>query len=200
MSAPLVTASQRGPRTARCVPSDSHRTLGGAGAAGGGVAGGLAGRLAVNRVLPAPLAVAEAAWGLAVSGELWKHVWVSTARAGRFRRRWRPRPALGLLTGTFRPAATLLDSTLQMVRNIPPLALIPLVILWFGIDETAKLFWSRSGCFSRLPEYLPRDPLSRRGPGGDGAQLWPVGLAAVPRGDPARRTAQHPGGRAFLWG
>ena len=27
---------------------------------------------------------------------------------------------------------TLLDSTIQMVRNIPALALIPLVILWFG--------------------------------------------------------------------
>jgi hypothetical protein len=33
--------------------------------------------------------------------------------------------------------STLLDTTLQMIRNIPALALIPLVILWFGIDETA---------------------------------------------------------------
>ena len=59
---------------------------------------------------------------------------------------------LGLLTGTFRTAATLLDSTLQMVRNIPPLALIPLVILWFGIDETAKLFLVALGVF--FPVYL----------------------------------------------
>ena len=27
-----------------------------------------------------------------------------------------------------------------MLRNIPHLAIIPLVILWFGIDEEAKLF------------------------------------------------------------
>ena len=33
---------------------------------------------------------------------------------------------------------TLLDSTIQMVRNIPALALIPLVILWFGIDEVGQ--------------------------------------------------------------
>ena len=106
-----------------------------------------------NRVLPAPLAVVEAAWGLAVSGELWRHVWVST---------WRALVGLavggglglllGLLTGTFRPVATLLDSTLQMVRNIPTLALIPLVILWFGIDETAKLFLVALGVF--FPVYL----------------------------------------------
>lgn len=106
-----------------------------------------------NRVLPAPLAVVEAAWSLAASGELWRHVWVSTWRAvvglaiggglGLL---------LGLLTGTFRTAATLLDSTLQMVRNIPTLALIPLVILWFGIDETAKLFLVSLGVF--FPVYL----------------------------------------------
>jgi len=34
-----------------------------------------------------------------------------------------------------------------MIRNIPPLALIPLVILWFGIDETAKLFLIAFGVF-----------------------------------------------------
>jgi sulfonate transport system permease protein len=39
-----------------------------------------------------------------------------------------------------------------MVRNIPALALIPLVILWFGIDETAKLFLVSVGVF--FPVYL----------------------------------------------
>jgi len=45
-----------------------------------------------------------------------------------------------------------LDTTLQMIRNIPPLALIPLVILWFGIDELAKLFLVSIGVF--FPIYL----------------------------------------------
>ncbi|WP_454721408.1 MULTISPECIES: aliphatic sulfonate ABC transporter permease SsuC [Cupriavidus] len=106
-----------------------------------------------SRILPAPLDVVKAAWGLAVTGELWRHVWVSSWRAaagfaigGGFGL------VLGLLTGTFRPAATLLDSTLQMIRNIPTLALIPLVILWFGIDETAKLFLVSLGVF--FPIYL----------------------------------------------
>jgi sulfonate transport system permease protein len=39
-----------------------------------------------------------------------------------------------------------------MLRNIPPLAMIPLVILWFGIDEGAKLFLVALGVF--FPLYL----------------------------------------------
>jgi len=106
-----------------------------------------------SRVLPAPLAVVQAAWELARSGELWKHVWVSTWRAlAGFSIGGGLGLLLGLLTGTFRSAATLLDSSLQMVRNIPPLALIPLVILWFGIDESAKLFLVSLGVF--FPVYL----------------------------------------------
>lgn len=106
-----------------------------------------------TRVLPEPWAVIKAFAQLARSGELWRHLWISTARAlsglavggglGLL---------LGLLTGSLRWADTLLDTTLQMVRNIPPLALIPLVILWFGIDESAKLFLVSIGVF--FPIYL----------------------------------------------
>lgn len=105
------------------------------------------------RVLPAPVDVAKAAWTLAASGDLWTHVKVSAGRAltglaiggglGLL---------LGLLTGSIRFFETLLDSTIQMVRNIPALALIPLVILWFGIDEAAKLFLISVAVF--FPIYL----------------------------------------------
>ncbi|MFT4268800.1 MAG: aliphatic sulfonate ABC transporter permease SsuC [Xenophilus sp.] len=106
-----------------------------------------------TRVLPAPVDVVRAAWQLAVSGELWTHVKVSAGRAllglaigggaGL---------VLGLLTGSVRFFETLLDSTVQMVRNIPALALIPLVILWFGIDEAAKIFLIAVSVF--FPIYL----------------------------------------------
>nr|WP_311529785.1 aliphatic sulfonate ABC transporter permease SsuC [uncultured Ralstonia sp.] len=106
-----------------------------------------------NRILPAPLDVAKSAIELARSGELWTHVAVSTWRAAvGFVIGGSLGLALGLLTGTFRTAETLLDTTLQMVRNIPVLALIPLVILWFGIDESAKLFLVSLGVF--FPIYL----------------------------------------------
>src|SRR5262249_36385871 len=59
---------------------------------------------------------------------------------------------LGVLNGVFRPAEKLLDSGLQMLRNIPHLAIIPMVILWFGIDETAKIFLVAVG--TMFPIYL----------------------------------------------
>ena len=106
-----------------------------------------------SRILPEPLAVATAFWHLLLSGALLHDVAISTGRAvaglaigGGLGL------ALGLLTGSFRTAETLLDTTLQMVRNVPPLALIPLVILWFGIDESAKLFLVAIGVF--FPIYL----------------------------------------------
>nr|WP_316641992.1 aliphatic sulfonate ABC transporter permease SsuC [uncultured Roseateles sp.] len=106
-----------------------------------------------TRVLPEPWAVLKAAWGLSASGELWRHVAVSAGRAiSGFVVGGSLALALGLLTGSVKWAETLLDSTLQMVRNVPPLALIPLVILWFGIDESAKLFLVSLGVF--FPIYL----------------------------------------------
>lgn len=106
-----------------------------------------------SRILPEPLAVLRAAWELTVSGELWVHLKTSAWRAlSSFAVGGGLGLLLGLLTGTFRRAELLLDTTLQMIRNIPALALIPLVILWFGIDETAKLFLVSVGVF--FPVYL----------------------------------------------
>jgi len=106
-----------------------------------------------TRILPEPWAVVKAFWALAITGEMWGHVWTSTWRAvSGFAIGGSLALSLGLLTGSLRWAETLLDSSLQMVRNIPPLALIPLVILWFGIDESAKLFLVSIGVF--FPIYL----------------------------------------------
>ncbi len=106
-----------------------------------------------KQILPAPSSVIVAFWHLLLSGELFVHVQISAGRAllglligGGLGL------ALGLLNGTSKFAANLLDSTLQMIRNIPALALIPLVILWFGIDETAKLFLIAVGVF--FPLYI----------------------------------------------
>jgi sulfonate transport system permease protein len=106
-----------------------------------------------SRFLPAPRAVLRSFLELSASGELWTHVRISTVRAlAGFALGGGLGLALGLLTGSFRWAETLLDTTLQMIRNIPALALIPLVIVWFGIDETAKLFLVALGVF--FPVYI----------------------------------------------
>lgn len=101
-----------------------------------------------TRILPEPFAVLKAGWALALSGELWTHLRVSAGRAlAGFAVGGGLGLALGLLTGSFRKMEIALDTTLQMIRNVPPLALIPLVILWFGIDELAKLFLISFGVF-----------------------------------------------------
>ncbi|CAM5769204.1 ABC transporter permease [Labrys miyagiensis] len=58
----------------------------------------------------------------------------------------------GSSTEFWRPAELLLDSTLQMLRNVPHLAIIPLVILWFGIGESAKIFLVALGVL--FPVYI----------------------------------------------
>ncbi|WP_084224347.1 ABC transporter permease subunit [Stenoxybacter acetivorans] len=103
--------------------------------------------------ISSPWAVIQAGYTLSVSGELLHHLAVSAARAlvglligGALGL------GLGLLTGTIPALRVLLDNTLQMLRNIPHLALIPLVIVWFGIDETAKISLVALGTF--FPIYL----------------------------------------------
>lgn len=106
-----------------------------------------------NRILPEPLQVISAGWGLIKSGELWTNMAVSTLRASvGFIIGGSIGLILGLITGLSRLGETLLDSSIQMIRNVPHLALIPLVILWFGIDERAKIFLVALGTF--FPIYL----------------------------------------------
>lgn len=105
------------------------------------------------RVLPAPTAVAAAGWKLLRSGELVRNIWVSFWRAiVGFAIGGGIGFAFGLVNGLSHRSEQIFDSTLQMVRNIPHLALIPLVILWFGIDEEAKLFLVALGVF--FPIYI----------------------------------------------
>jgi sulfonate transport system permease protein len=106
-----------------------------------------------TRILPAPTQIVEAAIRLAGTGELTRNIGISLYRAlvgfaigggiGLF---------LGVLNGLSKPAELLLDGSLQMVRNIPPLALIPLVILWFGIGDQARIFLVILGVF--FPIYI----------------------------------------------
>jgi sulfonate transport system permease protein len=104
-------------------------------------------------IMPSPGAVAAAGWRLTLSGELPRNLGVSALRAlaglavgGGIGF------ALGLANGLSRTSYSVTDTTVQMIRNVPHLALIPLVIVWFGIDEGAKLFIVALGVF--FPVYV----------------------------------------------
>jgi sulfonate transport system permease protein len=97
--------------------------------------------LIAPQVLPAPSSVVETAWNLAKNGDLFVHLGVSLLRAvAGFVIGGTVGLALGVLVGFSPLAQALLDRSIQMIRSIPFLAMLPLVIVWFGVGEAAKIF------------------------------------------------------------
>lgn len=106
-----------------------------------------------SRVLPSPIEIVISAHELTLNGQLISDVWISLKRVfwgfiigggiGFF---------FGLINGLSKLSESLIDSSIQMVRNIPHLALLPLVILWFGIEEESKIFLVALGTF--FPIYI----------------------------------------------
>ncbi|HWK61370.1 MAG TPA: aliphatic sulfonate ABC transporter permease SsuC [Eoetvoesiella sp.] len=106
-----------------------------------------------THILPAPTSVLATGWSMTLSGEIWENLTISAYRAAAgFAIGGGLGLLLGLITGLSRWNELFLDSTVQMVRNIPHLALIPLVIVWFGIGESAKIFLVALGTV--FPVYI----------------------------------------------
>ena len=98
--------------------------------------------------LPAPSTVAVTFVGLLVSGELLVHAMYSLARllAG-YGIAAVLGIGLGLLVGWFRIFNVFFKPLIELTRPISPIALIPLAILWFGIDWESKVFVIAMGTF-----------------------------------------------------
>lgn len=106
-----------------------------------------------SNVLSAPSEVLDAAWRLTLNGELLNNIAVSAKRAATgFVIGGSLAFGFGLLNGVSRIGEKLTDTTFQMVRNIPNLAMVPLVILWFGIEDSARVFLVALGVF--FPIYI----------------------------------------------
>ncbi len=105
------------------------------------------------RILAAPSAVAGTLWSMTISGELPSNLLVSLGRAG-----------AGLVIGGTIGAGLALaaalskrgelavDPPMQMLRTLPVLALSPLLIVWLGIGEAAKVALIAFG--TAFPIYL----------------------------------------------
>ena len=93
------------------------------------------------QVLPAPSKVLRTAFKLAVTGSLLTDLGISLLRAAAgFIIGGSIGFTLGTLVGFSRVAEALVDRSVQMIRAIPFLALLPLVIVWFGVGEAEKIF------------------------------------------------------------
>lgn len=96
-------------------------------------------------ILPPPSEIVQAADDLMTDGyrqsSLWGHIGASLARAvSAFIVATIVGVPLGLLMGMYPTLNAILDPFVQFLRPLPKLALIPLVIVWFGIGELSKFF------------------------------------------------------------
>lgn len=93
-----------------------------------------------HRTLSPPWVVLETIGDLAASGRLWDNFETSAWRAmqGLF---WGVLAGgiLGIVAGLSRIGEYIIDGPVQIKRAIPSLALIPLLMLWFGIGENMKI-------------------------------------------------------------
>jgi sulfonate transport system permease protein len=105
------------------------------------------------QTLPAPSAVGISAWQLAVTGQLAGNILISLQRVAiGLSAGIATGTVLALIAGLSRLGEDAVDASVQMLRTLPHLALIPLMIMWFGIGETPKLVLIALG--STFPIYL----------------------------------------------
>lgn len=98
-------------------------------------------------LLPPPQDVVTAAWELAVSGELWIHLRDSLKREF-VAFLWATLSIpLGIAMGWWKAVEAQVDPLVEILRPVPPLAWIPLSILWFGVGDTQNQFIIFLGCF-----------------------------------------------------
>lgn len=104
-------------------------------------------------LLPGPFAVAEAGWWLVQDGSLARHTAISLQRVvlGYGLSVLLALP-LALLFGVLPRLRGFVEPALEFLRQIPPLALLPLLILWLGIGEVQKVGVIVLSCF--FPIFL----------------------------------------------
>ncbi len=105
--------------------------------------------------LPRPQAVAEQFYeyltGRANDKPLWQHFAASMFRVfSAFFLACLTAIPVGIAMGMSRVARGIFDPPLEFYRPLPPLAYLPLIIIWFGIDELPKVLLIFLSCFAPL--------------------------------------------------
>ena len=148
-------------------------------------------------LVPAPHKVAVNIWQMTADGEILFHAWASLRRVlvG-----YAFGSVLGILTGIavarIRIAEDILEPPLQFVRNITPVAIIPMAVNAFGLEESSKyfviiystiisvVFNTVAGVASTPPDSRPRGHVPGRGALGHlPARGAALGLAVHPHRD-----------------
>lgn len=97
-------------------------------------------RLVEPFLLPPPGVVLATAWDLVADGTLARHVVVSLKRVVvGFGLAIALAVPVALVFGLSHPVRRVAEPPLEFLRQLPPLALVPLFILWLGIGEAQKI-------------------------------------------------------------
>ena len=90
-------------------------------------------------LIPAPHAVAAKGWELMTRETLLRDIWASSRRVflGVSLGIACAVP-VGFVLGWYKRARAFIDPVVNFFRALPPIALIPLIIVYFGVDELAK--------------------------------------------------------------
>lgn len=90
-------------------------------------------------VLPPPYKVLQSFFRMLVSGEIWKDIYISFIRVMKgFSIAFGLAFCLGMLRALLPASGRYYEYVVQFFRNVPPLSMIPLLILWCGIGEITK--------------------------------------------------------------
>ena len=94
--------------------------------------------------LPSPFTVGAKALKIAHEGfannTLWEHIWISALRVfGALALACVTAIPIGLAMGMNRIMRGVFDPPIEFYRPVPPLAYLPLMIIWFGIGELSKV-------------------------------------------------------------
>lgn len=91
-------------------------------------------------LLPKPSMVAQSVLELSQNGDMIRHITISLERVllG-FALASIVAIPMAMLIGLWPRAYAVLNPTLEFFRHVPPLAILPLIILWLGIGEGSKL-------------------------------------------------------------
>jgi ABC-type nitrate/sulfonate/bicarbonate transport system permease component len=90
--------------------------------------------------LPGPWLVLGSLGDLAVKGQLWGHVFATLERVAiGFGTGAAAGVALGLAAGSLAPVRSVVEPLVELLRPIPPLAMLPMFIVWVGIGESSKI-------------------------------------------------------------
>jgi taurine transport system permease protein len=105
--------------------------------------------------LPSPAAVWEQVIEVGTIGfggsSLWFHAWKSIYRVFlAFFFSCLTAIPIGMAMGMSRVFRGVFDPPIEFYRPIPPLAYLPLIIIWFGIGETSKILLIYLACFAPM--------------------------------------------------